>query len=163
MRNDEAITCTLLEPGSRWRQPLCLHGWQRWIRVKKNDSQICRRVRNYTLNAFLNETYISSFSGEKAPVEHTGTVNAITKKLNQSIDSLLKSAGSLHGQYWYRALCLSWIVNGFFTYFSRATFTLPVKDLPRVPVLHISRHCGHLMQFPYSLRGRCSVLQMVEW
>lgn len=101
--------------------------------LKKNDSQICRRVRNYTLNAFLNETYISSFSGEKALVEHTGTVNAITKKLNQSIDSLLKSAGSLHGQYWYRALCLSWIVNGFFSYFSRATFTLPVKDFKICP------------------------------
>lgn len=101
MTNDEAITCTLLEPGSQWRQPLCLHAWQRWIGVKKKkkDSQICRRVRNYTLNAFLNGTYISSFSGEKALVEHTGTVNAITKKLNQSIDSLLKSAGSLHGQY----------------------------------------------------------------
>lgn len=28
-RNDGAITCTLLEPGSQWRQPLCLYAWQR--------------------------------------------------------------------------------------------------------------------------------------
>lgn len=67
-RNDEAITCTLLEPGSQWWQPLCLHAWQRWIRVKKNDSQICGRVWNYALNAFFNETYISTFSGEKSLV-----------------------------------------------------------------------------------------------
>lgn len=65
------------------------------------------------------------------------------KRLNQSIDYLLKSATSLNGQYWYWALCLSWMWMRF-SVISPEPHYGSGKDLPSIPVLRTSHHCCYL-------------------